>query len=87
MVKLFVNDEVERILEAAAMVYCKSCPGMSLEGLKKVSETGSHGSHCLNSGSAKCETGVQANHLIPAFSEIHYLDVLLAKFYLLHFRV
>jgi len=36
MVKRYVNDEVQRILEEALLGYGKSCPGMSLEGLKTV---------------------------------------------------
>ena len=49
MVKWCVNDEVQRILEEAPLGYGKSCPGMSLEGLKIVAETLSHIGHCLDS--------------------------------------
>ena len=66
MVKWCVNDEVKRILEEALLGYGKSCSGMSLEGLKLVAETLSHIGHCLDSWSAKCETGGQANCTISA---------------------
>ena len=48
MVKWFVTDEVERILESL-IGYWKSCPGTSLEGLKIFTETLSHSSHCVDS--------------------------------------